>query len=68
MRTKRKTTPCARCGKPATEEFNICADGNIPRKVCPVCDIALNALVLDFMRLPDAAVKILAYTADRTAP
>lgn len=52
-----------RCEKPATESFSICADGNVKRAVCPICDVALNALVMDFMRLPDAAQNIIAYIA-----
>ena len=59
----KKRRECARCGKPATEQFSTCADGNIGRAVCEICDIALNALVMDFMRLPDAAQKIVDYIA-----
>lgn len=59
--TKRKPSACVRCGEPATEEFSICADGNVPRRVCPACDIAINAMVMDFMQLPDAAQKMVIY-------
>lgn len=52
---------CIRCGRPAREVFDICADGNVPRHVCKLCDIALNAIVLDFMRIPNAAQKMLEY-------
>lgn len=61
--SKRKLGPCVRCGKLGRESFSICADGNVPRPVCTVCDVALNALVLDFMHLPDAAKNIIAYIA-----
>ena len=30
-------------------QWQICADGNIYRPICKECDIALNALVLEFM-------------------
>jgi hypothetical protein len=54
---------CIRCGKPGKEVFDVCADENQPRVVCPACDIALNALVLDFMLIPDRAVKMVHYIA-----
>lgn len=44
-----KRMPCARCGKPATFQWQICSDGNLWRPVCVSCDIALNATVLKFM-------------------
>lgn len=64
--SRRKPAPCVRCGRPATEVFNICADGNVSRRLCPPCDIALNAMVLDFMKLPDAAKKMVHYIARKT--
>lgn len=56
---------CVRCGKPSSETFNICADNNVDRHLCVGCDVALNALVLDFMRIPDAAVKMVHYIAKK---
>lgn len=55
MRTKPYTErgirrlQCFRCGSPAVHQWQICADGNIYRPICKECDIALNALVLEFM-------------------
>jgi hypothetical protein len=57
--------PCARCGDPAECQWAICADGNLWRPLCPKCDIALNALVLDFLRDANAAAKIEAYRQRR---
>lgn len=40
---------CFRCGaRPGYAVWGICADGNVPRVVCADCDIALNALVLQW--------------------
>jgi hypothetical protein len=41
--------PCFRCGAPASQQWNICSDGNLYRPICLECDIQLNALVLHFM-------------------
>lgn len=43
--------PCARCGKPSTQQWNACAIGNRYLGVCTECDIELNALVLRFFRI-----------------
>jgi len=47
--------PCVRCGKPSTAQWNICALGGAFRGVCTQCDIELNALVLEFMKVPGRA-------------
>lgn len=44
--------PCQRCGKPSATQWQICATGNQWAGVCVECDIALNALVVEFMGLP----------------
>ena len=56
-----KRLPCFRCGKPATQQWQICSDGNLNRPMCDDCDIELNELVLRFMRDPDANKKIKEY-------
>ena len=61
----RKLGKCLRCGAPATEQFSICANGGVWTPVCKICDIALNAVVLDFMKIPNAAKKIVAYIAEK---
>lgn len=54
--------PCYRCGaKPSQQQWQICADGNVYRPACVDCDVALNALVLQFMKVPYALQKIAAY-------
>lgn len=44
--------PCARCGAPSTQQWQVCGDGNQYRGLCPGCDVSLNKLVMDFMGLP----------------
>lgn len=52
-----KRLPCARCGRPAQHQWNICADNNLFRPLCVRCDYALNR----FMRDPDAKAKLRTY-------
>jgi len=56
-----KRVPCARCGKPSTQQWRVCADFNQYRGVCTDCDIEINAMVLNFMRVPDVEKKLVAY-------
>jgi hypothetical protein len=56
-----KRLPCARCGAPATQQWKVCADGSLNRPICTECDIALNELVLEFMRDPEAQEKLKRY-------
>ena len=60
-----RRVPCARCGRPSSQQWSICADGNAYRGVCTECDIALNKLVLKFMRFApsDIVAKMAAYRA-----
>lgn len=51
---------CYRCGKKASQQWNVCADGKY-RPICRDCDIALNALVLQFMGDPDWKDKLQKY-------
>jgi len=48
-----KRCKCARCGKPARYQWQICADGNIYRPLCTECDIELNEMVLKWAGFPD---------------
>lgn len=50
--------PCFRCGQKATHQWNICADEGLYRPVCFGCDIALNRLVLRWMRFPDEEIAV----------
>lgn len=54
---------CVRCGGPPTQQWNICADGNVYRPICIECDIAINRLVLEFIGDPEAETKIEQYAA-----
>ena len=56
-----KRKRCFRCGKQASQQWQICADGNIYRAICDECDIALNKLVLKWMGFKDWKRKIVAY-------
>ena len=58
--------PCVRCGRKATAQWSACADG-LQRPICEDCDVAINAWVLHFMRIPNAGAKILRYVRDRRA-
>jgi hypothetical protein len=52
---------CFRCGKRASQQWQICSDGNQFRPICLNCDIELNALVLRFMGFKDWEDKIFKY-------
>lgn len=59
--------PCVRCGGKAEFQWQACSDGNIWRPLCVRCDIAVNRLVLKFMRDPDAKAKGAAYAKAKRA-
>lgn len=52
---------CMRCGSPAFSQWQVCADRNNYRPLCKACDIALNAMVLDWMGHPKAKELTRAY-------
>lgn len=56
---------CVRCGKQATEQWSICALGGRYVPICKVCDIELNATVLDFMRWPNMTAVMLKYEKEK---
>lgn len=56
---------CFRCRRQGCAVWTCCADGNRLRVVCLQCDIALNRLVLRWMRDPRAHQKMVAYIALR---
>lgn len=61
-----RRVPCIRCGGVAKYQWQICSDGNRWRPVCERCDVALNRLVLEFMRHPDPEGAIARYEARKT--
>ncbi len=58
MRTKPYTekgisrVPCFACGKPSSQQWQICALNNEWKGLCEECDIELNEIVLQFMKIP----------------
>ena len=47
-----KRLKCFRCKiRPAVHQWQVCADGNTYRPICLKCDIALNRLVLRWMKI-----------------
>lgn len=58
---------CIRCGDRAVFQWSICADGNNHRPLCVACDVALNRLVLRWMRHPEADVLADRYEASKRA-
>lgn len=55
---------CFRCTRRAEYQWNACSDKSF-RPICTRCDVALNALVLRWMRHPDAAQLIAAYRKEK---
>lgn len=43
--------PCLRCGKPSSQQWQICSLNNKWIGICNKCDIGLNELILKFMRV-----------------
>lgn len=58
---------CSRCGERAEHQWKVCADRHQWRPICLKCDIALNALVLRWMRDPEANAKIARYRKENAA-
>lgn len=53
--------PCARCGKPANQQWQICSDDRLYRPLCNACDLEMNELVLKWIGFPDWEEKMEAY-------
>ncbi len=56
-----KRLKCFRCDNKASQQWQICADGNVYRPICSQCDVVLNYLVMDFMEMSDRDKKIQLY-------
>jgi len=53
---------CIRCReKQATQQWQICSDGNNYRPICNLCDVELNTEILHFMKDPHRVTKICKY-------
>lgn len=61
-----RRVPCSRCGSPSTQQWQVCANGNRWLGVCLPCDVELNRLALEFMRVPNAAELLAAYIPAQT--
>ena len=59
---------CVRCGGQAMFQWNVCSDGNNYRPLCAGCDVALNRMVLRWMRHPEAKKLGDAYAAQKLKP
>jgi len=44
---------CYRCGRPSSQQWQVCANGNRFLGVCNECDIRMNEMVLEFMKFPE---------------
>lgn len=49
------------CGRRAFSTWSICADRNVLRPLCIECDIAINRMVLEYMRHPEVDRTMAAY-------
>ncbi len=63
-----KRLKCFRCNNKAEYQWQICSDGNQFRPICLRCDIALNVLVLKFMKFPDWKEKSEKYKLEKLKP
>lgn len=61
-----RRVPCARCGKPSTQQWNVCALGKQYFGVCDACDVGLNRAALEYMRWPDREAIMESYSPRRT--
>lgn len=61
-----KRIACKRCGKPSRFQWNICSLGQQFHAICLECDIALNALVLEFFDIPNREQIIEEYRQSKT--
>ncbi len=62
-----KRIPCQRCKEPSVHQWQVCANGNRYLGVCLDCDIALNKVALEFMRVPDADALLAVYEQEQRA-
>jgi hypothetical protein len=60
-----KRLKCFRCGKKASQQWQICSDDNQYRPICWDCDMKLNEMVLKFMGFEDYRDKLFNYSLDR---
>ena len=59
------TKACVGCGAPSVHQWQCCANGNRWLTLCLSCDVALNEMVLAFLRIPRRAGMLAAYRRKR---
>lgn len=62
-----RRVPCSRCGSPSEHQWQVCAIDNRWLGVCVSCDVELNRVALEFMRVPNAGDLVAAYAEARAA-
>jgi NAD-dependent SIR2 family protein deacetylase len=63
-----KRVRCFRCGDQAAYQWQACANGSRFLPVCAECDIAINALVLEWMDHPHREQLLEQYAIEKRAP
>jgi len=58
-----RRVPCCRCGKPSSQQWQICSLGNRWFGVCGKCDIELQKIVLRFMGIENWKYCLIKYKA-----
>lgn len=59
--------PCPRCGKPSVHQWQACANNNLYVPICLDCDIEINRMVLEFLKIPNADKMIEKYKQEQNA-
>jgi NAD-dependent SIR2 family protein deacetylase len=52
---------CIKCGRQATQQWQVCADNRLYRPMCDKCDIELNEMVLRWAGFKDWKEKMANY-------
>ena len=58
--------PCSRCGAPSRHQWQVCANGSRWVGVCVPCDLDLNRLALEFMKIAGAEELMAVYEESMT--
>lgn len=55
---------CQRCGGKAEHQWQVCANDNRYLPICIDCDIELNRLALEFMKMPNVEQLMMKYISN----
>lgn len=58
---------CTRCAEPARYQWQCCANDNRWLPLCAACDIELNRVAMDFMRVANAEALLVRYAKEARA-